>query len=75
MGEQFGCDIASGDDILVIQFNRPVRGEEFYQIVGAISKAIPQRKILFVNGVDVEQIVVISANDRGAGGESIYGEG
>ena len=70
-----GYDIGSGDDILVITFNRPVAGEEFYQLAGAIAKAIPAQKILFVNGVDVERVIILSADDSGDDGKAIHGEG
>ena len=69
------CNIASGNDILVIQLNRQMDGEQFYQLVGAIARVMPEQKILFVNGVDVESIVVLSEGDCGAGGESTHGKG
>lgn len=69
------CDIASGNDILVIQLNRPMDGEQFYQLVGAISRVMPEQKILFVNGVDVESIVVLWQGNCGAGGRSTHGKG
>ena len=62
------CDIASDNDILVIQLNRPMDGEQFYQLVGAIARVMPEQKILFVNGVDVESIVVLSEGDCADGG-------
>jgi len=49
-------------------------GEQFYQLVGAISRVMPEQKILFANGVDVESIVVLSEGDCGVDVESTYGK-
>ena len=68
-----GCDISSGDDVLVIQLKRAVNAKQFDELRRAITTAMPEQRILLVNGMDVESLVVLSSGERGNDGESMYG--
>ena len=68
-----GCDISSGDDVLVIQLKRAVNAKQFDELRRAITTAMPEQGILLANGVDVERIVVLSSGESEDDGGSIYG--
>ncbi len=68
-----GCDIPSGDDVLVIQLKRAVNAKQFDELRRAISTAMPEQRIMLVNGIDVESLVVLSSGESEDDGGSIYG--